>query len=119
LDAADLRLQAEAVRSFLHKVGVLPGDPPRPSIHRIVTGYRIVTNTRGGFFEAAVKPGDRVREGSVLGTIRDVYGDTAETLTAPAGADIVLGVSTYPAAPTGGWLLELGSGLREAPPSRR
>jgi predicted deacylase len=115
LDPADLRLQAEAVRSFLRKVGVLPGEPARLSAHTIVTGYRIVTNSRGGFFEAAVKAGDRVREGSVLGTIRDAYGDVVQTLTAPAGTDIVLGVSTYPAAPTGGWLLELGSGLKEAP----
>jgi len=38
-----------------------------------------------------------------------------ETMRAPAGSDIVLGVSTYPATPTGGWLLELGSGLTEAP----
>ena len=43
----------------------------------------------------------------------DVYGDTVETLTAPAGSDVVLGVSTYPAAATGGWLFELGTGLRE------
>ncbi|PYS94557.1 MAG: hypothetical protein DMF50_12310, partial [Acidobacteria bacterium] len=64
-------------------------------------------------FEAAVKPGDRVHEGSVLGTIADAHGDTVETLVAPAGAQIVLGVCTYPAAPTGGWLLELGTGLTE------
>jgi predicted deacylase len=113
LDPADLHLQAEAVRSFLRKVGVLPGESSMVAKFTIVTGYRIVTNTRGGFFEAAVKPGDRVREGTVLGTILDVYGDTVETLKAPAGSEIVLGVSTYPAAPTGGWLLELGAGLSE------
>ena len=67
------------------------------------------------FSRSAVKPGDRVREGSPLGKIIDTWGDTVETLTAPAGADIVLGVSTYPAAATGGWLFELGSGLREEP----
>jgi predicted deacylase len=78
-----------------------------------VTGYKIVTNARGGFFEASVKPGDRVHEGSELGRIVNVYGDLVETLTAPAGTDIVLGVSTYPAAATGGWLFELGTGLRE------
>jgi predicted deacylase len=115
LDPADLRLQADAVRSFLRKVGVLQGELPRPAAHTIVTGYRIVTNARGGFFEAAVKPGDRVRAGSVLGRIFDVYGDTVETMTAPPGTDIVLGVSTYPAAATGGWLFELGTGLREFP----
>jgi predicted deacylase len=115
LEAADLRFQADAVRSFLRKVGVLPGGAPGPAAHTLVTGYRIVTNARGGFFEAAVKPGDRVHAGSVLGRIFDVYGDTVETMTAPSGADIVLGVSTYPAAATGGWLFELGTGLREVP----
>src|SRR2546427_12980505 len=57
----------------------------------------------------------RVKEGSALGTITDVHGDLVETLRAPAGSDIVLGVGTYPAAPTGGWLLELRGGLTEAP----
>lgn len=32
-----------------------------------------------------------------------------KTITAPPGTDIVLGVSTYPAAATGGWLFELGT----------
>ncbi len=117
LDPADIRLQADAVRSFLRKVGVLPGGAPRLAAHTIVTGYRIVTNARGGFLDVAVKPGDRVRAGSVLGKIIDVYGDTVETMTAPPGSDIVLGVSTYPAAATGGWLFELGTGLREVPAS--
>ena len=115
LEAADIRFQADAVRSFLRTFGVLPGGPPPPAARTVVTGYKIVTNARGGFFEAAVKPGDRVREGTVLGRIIDAYGDAAETLTAPAGTDIVLGVSTYPAAATGGWLFELGTGLREVP----
>jgi hypothetical protein len=114
LEASDIALQSGAVRSFLRKLGVLPGEPSRPPAFTIVTGYRIVTNARGGFFEAAVRPGDRVREGSVLGKILDVYGDAVETLSAPAGSEIVLGVSTYPAAPTGGWLIELGTGLTQA-----
>jgi uncharacterized protein len=113
LDPADLSLQADAVRSFLRKVGALPGEPARRSSYMVITGYRIVTNARGGFLEAAVKPGERVHEGTVLARILDVYGDTVETMTAPAGSDIVLGVSTYPAAATGGWLFELGTGLRE------
>ena len=52
----------------------------------------------------------------MLGRIFDAYGDTVETLAAPAGADIVIGVSTYPAAATGGWLFELGTGLKEERP---
>jgi predicted deacylase len=111
IDPADIALQSGAVRSFLRRTGVLSGEPARPGSFTVVTGYRIVTNARGGFFEASVKPGDRVREGATLGRILDAYGDTVETLIAPAGSEIVLGVSTYPAAATGGWLIELGSGL--------
>jgi len=115
LDPADVRLQAEAIRSFLRAAGILPGPAARLKSYAVVSGYRIVTNGRGGFFDAAVKPGDRVKEGAILGTITDVHGDVVETMRAPAGSDIVLGVSTYPATPTGGWLLELGSGLAESP----
>ncbi len=115
LEAADIRLQADAVRNLLRKVGIVHGAAARLPKYTVVTGYRIVTNARGGFFDAAAQPGDRVKEGSVLGTITDVYGDTVETMRAPAGTDIVLGVGTYPAAPTGGWLFELGTGLTETP----
>ena len=115
LDPSDIRLQADGVRGLLRKVGVLPFEPLRLVFYTTVTGYKIVTNARGGFFEAAVKPGDRVHAGSVLGKIFDVYGDVVETMTAPPGTDIVLGVSTYPAAATGGWLFELGTGLQEIP----
>ena len=115
LDSADLRLQANAVRRFLETAGVISGGAaPLPS-YSVVTGYRIVTNARGGFFEALVRPGDRVAEGAPLGRIFDPWGEVVETMTAPAGSRIVLGVSTYPAAPTGGWLFEVGTGLSESP----
>ena len=111
LDPSDVRLQADAVRSFLRKAGVLPGGGTALPSYTIVTGYRIVTNAHGGFFEAAVKAGDRVHEGAALGKIVNAYGDVVETIAAPADAEIVLGASTYPATPTGGWLFEVGTGL--------
>jgi predicted deacylase len=118
LDPADIRLQADAVRGLLRKVGVLPGEPPRLASYAVITGYRIVTNARGGFFEPSVKPGDRVRPTDVLGRMYDVWGELSENVTAPygtapPGSDLVLGVSTYPAAATGGWLFELGTGLQD------
>lgn len=113
LEAEDIRLQAVAVRNFLKIVGVIGEPPPRLGRYTVVQGYRIVTNSRGGFFDALVGPGDRIGGGQELGRIVNVYGDLVETLRAPEGAMIVLGVSTYPAWPTGGWLLELGTGLFE------
>lgn len=114
LDPADIRTQSAAVNSFLRAVGVLPGQPQAPRRQAIFDSYILVSNGRGGFWEAAVKPGDPIEKGAVLGTIRDVHGDVVETLRAPAGSDIVLGVNTYPAAPTGGWLIEIGTNLKDA-----
>ena len=113
LDPRDIRMQADAVASFLRAVDVLPKAAGRPPRYRVLDGYRIVTNSRGGFFEPAVRPGDLIQEGRDLGVVRDVHGDVVETLRAPAGSDIVLGVGTYPAWPTGGWLIEIGSGLED------
>jgi predicted deacylase len=110
IDSADTNLQAEAVRSFLRGIGVLSGDTRRLDEFLVMRGYRVVTNARGGFFEAAVKPGDSVVAGGKLGTITNVFGEIVETLTAPTDA-IVIGVSTYPAWPSGGWLIELGTGV--------
>jgi predicted deacylase len=115
LDPADVKMQADALRNYLRAAGVLPAGPPPALPRAIFTGYKIVTNARGGFFEALVKPGDRVRPGSSLGRIFDVWGDVVETLSVPSDAAdaVVIGVSTYPAAATGGWLFELGTGLRK------
>ena len=112
----DLRLQSNGVLSFLRKVGVVPGTPVRLPVYTVVSGYRVATNAKGGFLHPAVTPGDRVTAGAVLGTVTDVYGDLVETIRAPEGSDIVLGVITYPAWASGGWLFELGSGLREIRP---
>jgi hypothetical protein len=113
---ADLRFQGDAIRSFLRGVGVTAGEPSILPAYTVFTDYHYVTNSRGGFFEASVKPGDRVEAGAALGTIRDVDGEIVETLRAPKGAQIVTGVSTYPAWASGGWLLELGGGVSEIKP---
>jgi len=119
LNPDDITLQAEAVRSFLRGAGVLPGQATRLARYTIVRGYRIVTNARGGFFDAAVRPGDRIRPGTRLGTITNVFGEIVETLVAPDGAMLVLGVCTYPAWATGGWLLELGTEVDTLEPAGR
>ena len=60
----------------------LPVGGGQSAIGRFVDGYRIVTNARGGYFDALVKPGDRVKEGSALGTITDVHGEIVRDILA-------------------------------------
>jgi len=84
--------QAEHSLSFLLGIGVLPGGARPGVVHTVVEGYRIVTPSRGGFFYAAVEPGDAVQEGATLGRVVDVYGDEVEVLRSPVGNAIVLGI---------------------------
>jgi predicted deacylase len=117
--ASDTEQQANAVQSFLRGVGSLPGEPVRLPRYTVVRSYRIVTNARGGFFTALVRPGDVITAGMPLGTITNVFGEVVETLRAPEGAMLVIGVSTYPAWASGGWLFEVGAEVSSmAPPIR-
>jgi len=100
--------QAEFALNFLKGVGLIAGTPARPERFQVVEQYRIVTPARGGFFYAAVKPGDPVSEGTPLGRIVDVYGDEVEILRSPTGNAIVLGIQEFPLVATGSWVAELG-----------
>src|SRR5260221_7372102 len=56
LDPADVPIQADAAMSFLAAARVMQGAPRRLPSYTIVTGYLVVTNGRGGFFDAAGPP---------------------------------------------------------------
>ncbi len=115
LDPADIKMQADAVRSYLRAAGVLPG---RTSAGRHAGDLHGLPNRherprgvfRGG--REAGRPRARGQPARQDDRCLGRHGRDADG--APGfGADIVIGVSTYPAAATGGWLIELGSGLKE------
>ena len=108
LDSKDIDLQTSAVFSFLRGAGVLNGSPARLKSFTVFSGYKVVTNARGGFFNPKVNPGDRLHSGDLVGTITNIYGEVVEQLKSPADA-LVVGISTYPAWSTGAWLMELGT----------
>ena len=39
-----------------------------------------------------MKPGDALKEGQVVGTLTDLYGDLIETIRAPATGRVLLGI---------------------------
>ncbi len=100
--------QAEFALSFLRGVGIVPGTPTRAERVDVVEEYRIVTPARGGFFHALAKPGDRLREGTPIGRVVNVYGDEVEVLSSPVGNALLLGIQDYPAVASGAWVAELG-----------
>jgi predicted deacylase len=95
------------VLNALRRLGTLAGDvEPRPS-PRVLRGFRIVTSSRGGFFEDGVQLGDEVTEGQQLTRVVDAYGDVIEEILAPVPG-VVLTIPVNPAAGTGTWAYEIG-----------
>jgi predicted deacylase len=63
---------------------------------------------QAGFWVAAVKTGDEVEAGALLGEVRDLYGDVIEEVRAPSPG-VLLFLTTSAAVADDGLLLGLGT----------
>jgi len=107
LEEAAVRLLADGTRNALRHLGALPGEPPAPR-SRDVGDFVWLRCRRAGFWAAAVKTGDEVPEGALLGEVRDLYGDVIEEVRAPAPG-VLLFLTTSAAVADDGLLLGLGT----------
>jgi predicted deacylase len=106
LEDAAVQLLADGARNALKHLGVLEG-PAEPSTSRVVSRFEWIYSAPGGFWVSRVKTGEHARAGEVLGEIRDLYGETLQTVT--AGQDgVVLFLTTSAAVQENGLLLALG-----------
>ncbi|HWK25853.1 MAG TPA: succinylglutamate desuccinylase/aspartoacylase family protein [Solirubrobacter sp.] len=106
LDPHAVALLKDGTLNALRHLGVLAGDPDPPRSTEI-RRFEWLHSTPAGFWAAAAGPGDRVRAGAVLGEVRNLYGDTLQTVTAPADG-VVLFLTTSAAVAADGLLLGLG-----------
>jgi predicted deacylase len=97
----------EGVWNVLRTLGTIDEEPRPTEAPRVLHGFRIVTPTRGGFFEDGVMLGEDVAVGQRLATIVDAHGEVVEEILAPV-AGAVLTVPVNPAAGTGTWAYEIG-----------
>ena len=107
LEEPAVRLLANGTRSALRHLGSLPGEPDPPR-SRDVGDFVWLRCRRAGFWVAAVRTGDQVDEGALLGEVRDLYGDTIEEVRAPAPG-VLLFLTTSAAVGDDGLLLGLGT----------
>lgn len=113
-------------RSYLNVMrhyGILPGTAEYRQTWTYGKQKAILAN-RTGLWVARpdVEFGSTIPKGTVLGHIRDLYGDVLETVTAPEEG-IVFGLRTRPSVRTGDWVCFFGliEGTREdlLPAARR
>jgi len=97
----------DGVWNVLRTLETIDEDPKPTREPRVLHGFRIVTSTRGGFFEDGVALGEEVEAGQRLATIVDAHDQVVEEILAPV-AGAVLTIPVNPAAGTGTWAYEIG-----------
>jgi predicted deacylase len=90
---------------------MLPGapDPPPAPLQR-VGRFDWLTSRDAGWWASAVRAGDEVVAGGLLGRVHDLWGDVIEEVHSPADG-VVLFLTTSPAVTSDGLLLGLGAEL--------
>jgi uncharacterized protein len=74
-----------SLRGISQAMGIIPGTPSRQARYRVMDHALLVHSRRGGLFDQAVRPGEVVEKGQLLGTIRDLHGSVAEEVRSPSG----------------------------------
>jgi predicted deacylase len=108
LEESAVTMLADGVRNVLRQLEMLPGpaEPPSPAM-RTVGSFVWLRCERAGWWDAAVRAGDEVAAGALLGSVRNLWGDVVEEIHAPRDG-VVLFLTTSPAVGDDGLLLGLG-----------
>jgi hypothetical protein len=105
------KLLADGVVNALRHLEMLPGDPrpPKRPLHR-VGRFDWLRSREAGWWVPAVRAGEEVHEGTLLGRVRNLWGDVQEDIRS-ASDGVVLFLTTSPAVTDDGLLLGLGAEL--------
>ena len=111
LEESAVRLHLDGLTNALRHLEMLPGEPAPPTtvVHH-VDRFVWLRSTGGGWWETSVQAGGEASAGSLVGVVRDLYGDVVEEIVAPEDG-VALFVTTSAAVAADGLLLGLGTGL--------
>ena len=97
-------------KNVMMQLGMMQGTPVVPQKAKVFNPYHLYAE-HGGFFISNVRAGDMVKEGNILGTIKDLFGNTLEEIVVPT--DGVIHMVTSPAIWQGDVVYEIGKDIRE------
>ena len=102
----------ERLQNVMRHVGMLPGPVTEHGPLTYFSNFAWVRAVRGGLFQRAVRCGERLKIGTVLGHYYDLWGrPTGEALSPHAG--IVLAINPGPVMTSGETLVHIGLDPRE------
>jgi predicted deacylase len=106
-DAETVADGAERLRNVLRRIGMLPGAVTDYGKMTHFSNFAWVKSSRGGLFKPAVKCGERLKKGQVVGRYYDVFGDLLEEMKSP-NPGIVLAVNGGPVITNGDIVVHIG-----------
>jgi predicted deacylase len=99
VEITDVAWQRKAIVNALRATNMLPGKPELPASWRVVQGHPRYSVAGGLWFpEVAIR--DEVRQGQVIGRLRNVFGEETEAITAEYNG-VVCSLRHYPATNPG------------------
>lgn len=103
----DVERHRHGVMNVLRHMGVVAGWPTLTTAPTIVSDMIWPQSDVDGIFYPHVKVGERIRAGTVIGTLHDYFGNLIKPVHAPVNG-LVMFVTTSPAVMRNGTLMGLG-----------
>jgi predicted deacylase len=111
LEESAVRLHLDGLGRALVHLGMLQcSGAPAPRSQQLVDRFLWLRSANEGWWEPAAEAGDVVSQGATLGTVKDLFGDVLEEVSAPEDG-VVLFLTSSPAVDAEGLLLGLGAAL--------
>ena len=107
IDEKNVSLLYEGVHNTLRYLGMIHGAPDRPHEQTMLYQTTFLYADKGGLFYPNVPAGTRVNKGTIVGTVRNIHGQTLQTITVPSKS-VVLCESSNPVVEAGGFLAMIG-----------
>jgi predicted deacylase len=108
------RLEAEiteqglrGLRNVFRSVGMLPGAVESFGRNHVIRTMHVLRAKRGGLLHRRVELNDEVREGDVVATITNIFGERTEEIRAPIAGPVVR-IATFPIVSAGERVIQLG-----------
>jgi len=107
----DVAMLVAGVRNALRVLEMLPGEIEPPAREqRVIGAFDWLRCREAGWWEAEVRVGDEVAGGTLLGRVKNLWGDVQEEIRAPRDG-VLLFLTTSAAVADDGLLLGLGAEL--------
>jgi predicted deacylase len=95
------------LRNVFRKIGMLPGAVEEFGRHQVIRSMHVIRARRGGIVHRRVELKDEVREGDVVATITNIFGEQTEVIRAPISGPIVR-IATFPIVSAGERVIQIG-----------